>query len=47
MELAIGVATISGRLTVTLNYYNGFGDGDNMRKIRDRAEKILKELTID
>lgn len=44
MELAVGLATISGRLTVTLNYYKGFVDGEKIRKIRDRAEAILRGL---
>jgi len=44
MELDIGLATTSGKLTVTLNYYKGFADGEDIRKIRDRAEKILKEI---
>ena len=44
MELAVGLATTSGRLTVTLNYYKGFVDGEKIRKIRDRTEEILREL---
>jgi len=44
MELAIGLATSSDRLTITLNYYKGFADGENIRKIRDRAEEILREI---
>ncbi|MGY5870742.1 MAG: condensation domain-containing protein [Candidatus Thorarchaeota archaeon] len=45
MEIVLGFATIRGRLTVTLNYYKGFVDGENIRKIRDRAEEILRGLT--
>jgi NRPS condensation-like uncharacterized protein len=44
MELAVGIATTGGRLTITLNYYKGFVEGEKIRKIRDRAEEILKEL---
>ena len=44
MELAIGLATISGRLTITLNYYKGFVDAEKIRKIRSRADEILREL---
>ncbi len=44
MELVLGAATVDGRLTITLNYFKGFGDGENIRKIRDRAEAILKSL---
>jgi len=44
MELAVGIGTASGRLTVTLNYYKGFVDSEKIRKIRDRVEEILREL---
>ena len=44
MELGIGLATTGGKLTITLNYYKGFADGENIRKIRDRAEEILREI---
>jgi NRPS condensation-like uncharacterized protein len=44
MELAVGLVTSSGKLTVTLNYYKGFSDGEKIRKIRDRTEEILREL---
>ncbi|UCH05533.1 MAG: hypothetical protein JSW05_05040 [Candidatus Thorarchaeota archaeon] len=44
MEIVLGVATIRGRLTITLNYYHGYMDGEKIRKIRDRAEVILRGL---
>ena len=44
MELAIGLATTNDRLTITLNYYKGFADGEAIRKIRDRADEIIREL---
>ncbi len=44
MEIVLGIATISGKLTVTLNYYHGYADVDNVVKIRDRAEEILRSL---
>ena len=44
MEIVLGVATVDGKLTVTLNYFKGYGDGENIRKIRDRAEEILRGL---
>ena len=44
MELVLGVATASDRLTITLNYYKGYVDGEKIRKIRDRAEDILRAL---
>ncbi|MBY8998079.1 MAG: hypothetical protein KGD60_10115 [Candidatus Thorarchaeota archaeon] len=44
MEIVLGVATAGGNLTVTLNYYKGYVDGENIRKIRDRAEEILRGL---
>ncbi len=44
MEIVLGIATVSGRLTVTLNYYHGYANVDNIRKIRDRAEEILRGL---
>jgi len=44
MELAIGLATVSDRLTVTLNYYKGFVDAEKICKIRNRADEILREL---
>ena len=44
MEIVLGVATVNGRLTITLNYYRGYADVVNIRKIRDRAEEILRDL---
>ncbi|MHA2058618.1 MAG: hypothetical protein ACXACG_12410 [Candidatus Thorarchaeota archaeon] len=44
MEIVLGVVTVDGRLTITLNYFKGYGDGENIRKIRDRAEEILRGL---
>jgi hypothetical protein len=44
MEIVLGVATIRGRLTITLNYYHGYMEGEKIRKIRDRAEVILRGL---
>ncbi|MGY5859989.1 MAG: condensation domain-containing protein [Candidatus Thorarchaeota archaeon] len=44
MEVVLGVATTGGKLTITLNYYEGYVDGENIRKVRDRAEEILRGL---
>jgi NRPS condensation-like uncharacterized protein len=44
MEIVLGVATINGKLTITLNYYEGYVDGKNIKSVRDRAEEILREL---
>ena len=44
MELVVGVATASGRLTITLNYYDGYNDPENVRKVRERAEEIVRSL---
>jgi NRPS condensation-like uncharacterized protein len=44
MELVLGVATAGGKLTITLNYYKGYVDGENIRKVRDRAEEMLRGL---
>jgi NRPS condensation-like uncharacterized protein len=44
MEIVLGIATVSGKLTVTLNYYHGYADSEAIRKIRDRAEEILRTL---
>ena len=44
MEVVLGVATVSGKLTITLNYYEGYMDGENIKKIRDKAEEILRGL---
>jgi NRPS condensation-like uncharacterized protein len=43
-ELVMGVATAGGKLTVTLNYYKGYVDGEKIRNVRDRAEEILRKL---
>ena len=44
MDVVLGVATVNGNLTITLNYYEGYMDGENIKKIRDKAEEILREL---
>ncbi|MFW9845328.1 MAG: condensation domain-containing protein [Candidatus Thorarchaeota archaeon] len=44
MELVLGIATAGGKLTVTLNYYKGYVDGEKVRKVRDRAEEMLREI---
>ncbi|MHA2323268.1 MAG: condensation domain-containing protein [Candidatus Thorarchaeota archaeon] len=44
MELVLGVATAGGKLTITLNYYKGYVNGENIRKIRDRSEEMLSDL---
>ncbi len=44
METVLGIATTSGKLTITLNYYPGLIDGKNIKSVRDRAEEILREL---
>ncbi|MFX0107917.1 MAG: hypothetical protein ACFE7R_06525, partial [Candidatus Hodarchaeota archaeon] len=44
MEVVLGIATVNGKLTLTLNYYHGYTDGTKIRKIRDRASEILRSL---
>jgi NRPS condensation-like uncharacterized protein len=44
MELVVGVATASDRLTITLNYYEGYNDPESVKKIREKAEEILRGL---
>jgi hypothetical protein len=44
MELVLGIATASGKLTITLNYYPSHIDGKNIKSVRDRAEEILRGL---
>ncbi|MHA2026614.1 MAG: condensation domain-containing protein [Candidatus Thorarchaeota archaeon] len=44
MEIVLGFATVNGKLTVTLNYFEGYVDSENMRKVRDKAEEILRGL---
>lgn len=44
MELVLGASTVGGRLTLTLNYHSGYVKGENIRKVRDRAEEILTGL---
>jgi len=44
LEIVTGVATANGRLTVTLNYHSRYFDGTQLRKVRERAEEILKGL---
>lgn len=47
MEIVLGIATVSGKLTLTLNYYHGYIDANAIRRIRDRAEEILRGLIQD
>lgn len=47
MECVVGASTAEGRLTVTLNYHSRYYDGERMKKIRDRAEEILKEILTE
>jgi len=44
LEIVLGIATAGGRLTISLNYHNGYFDGNNIKKIRDSAEIILKNI---
>ena len=44
MEIVLGVVTVDGKLTITLNYFEGYVDSENIRKVRDRAEELLKSL---
>jgi len=44
MELVLGIATIGGKLTITLNYYPGFIEGKNIKLVRMKAEELLKDL---
>ena len=44
MEIVLGFATVDGKLTITLNYFEGYVDSDNRRKVRDKAEEILRGL---
>lgn len=44
LEIVLGVATAGGRLTVSLNYYEGYFDGEKIRQVRDKAEEILKSV---
>ncbi|MFW9959342.1 MAG: hypothetical protein ACFFCT_14845, partial [Candidatus Odinarchaeota archaeon] len=44
MELVLGIATIAGKLTITLNYYPGIIKGKNIKLARERAEELLKNL---
>jgi NRPS condensation-like uncharacterized protein len=44
MEIVLGVATVNGKLTITLNYYEGYVDGKNIKSVRGRAEEILRGL---
>ena len=46
LEIVLGVSTAGGRLTISLNYHNGYFNGNNIKKIRNRAEIILKNLLI-
>jgi NRPS condensation-like uncharacterized protein len=44
MEIVLGVATAGGRLTVSLNYHDRYIDGKRIKKVRDKAEEILKSI---
>lgn len=44
MEIVLGVATAGGRLTVSLNYHDGYIDGEKIRRVRDKAEEIFKTI---
>ena len=44
MEIVLGVATAGGCLTVSLNYHDAYVDGKKIRRVRDKAEEILKGL---
>ncbi|MBU7038010.1 MAG: hypothetical protein HXS52_08760 [Theionarchaea archaeon] len=44
MEIVLGVATAGGCLTVSLNYHDAYVDGEKIRRVRDRAEEILKTI---
>ncbi|UCE09962.1 MAG: hypothetical protein JSW61_13470 [Candidatus Thorarchaeota archaeon] len=43
-DIVLGVITVGGRLTITFNHLHGYVDGENMRKIRNKAEEILRGL---
>ncbi|MHA1904776.1 MAG: condensation domain-containing protein [Candidatus Thorarchaeota archaeon] len=47
MEIVLGFATVNGNLTITLNYFKGYVDGENIRKVRDRTVEILRGLIED
>ncbi|MGY5876630.1 MAG: hypothetical protein RTU30_12850 [Candidatus Thorarchaeota archaeon] len=44
MDVVLGIATIGGKLTITLNYFEGYMDSERIRKVRDRVEDILRGL---
>jgi len=44
LEIVLGVATAGGCLTVSLNYHDGYIDGEIIRQVRDKAEEILKTV---
>ncbi|MCK5239155.1 MAG: hypothetical protein KAR33_06385 [Candidatus Thorarchaeota archaeon] len=44
MENVLGASTVGGCLTITLNYHSAYFDGEKIRKIRIRAEEILREI---
>lgn len=44
MEIVLGVATAGGCLSVSLNYHDGYIDGAKIKKIRERADTIIKTL---
>jgi NRPS condensation-like uncharacterized protein len=46
MEIVLGVATINGRLTITFNYYEGYADGEMIKKVRDKTEETLRSLIV-
>jgi NRPS condensation-like uncharacterized protein len=44
MEIVLGVATAGGCLAVSLNYHDAYVDGEKIRRVRDKAEEILKSI---
>jgi NRPS condensation-like uncharacterized protein len=44
MEIISGISTINGKLTILLNYYEGYVDADIVQKVRVRVEEILRDL---
>ncbi|MBN2228281.1 MAG: hypothetical protein JW779_01735 [Candidatus Thorarchaeota archaeon] len=44
LEIAAGVATAAGRLTLTLNYHNGYFDEDRMKLLCIQTEEVLKGI---
>ncbi|MBU7031272.1 MAG: hypothetical protein HXS53_01960 [Theionarchaea archaeon] len=44
MEIVLGAATAGGCLTVSLNYHDGYIDGERIERIHDKAEGLIKAL---